>query len=166
MMAQARDFASMLAAAAISCQALHMLVPRGALEKPLRMLLSVFFLCCLLAPLREPLSWQLPRQALEEQAGARTQQLQDSYSGLLEEAVRQNIRRIVEARLQKMGAEGTNILVNVHAGEDGRIDISEIIVTLSEASAGMAGQVKGELEAEMELPVDVLTGPEVQSAWS
>lgn len=165
-MAQARDFASMLAAAAIGCQALRLLAPRGALEKPLRLLLSMFFLCCLLSPLKEPLSWQPSGQMFEEQTGAHIQRLQDSYSSLLEEAVRQNIRRVVEARLQKMGAGGTNILVNVHAGEDGSIDISEIIVTLSEASAGLAGQVKRELEAEMELPVDVLTDPEVQSAWS
>ncbi len=156
----------MLCMAAIGCQALRLLAPRGALEKPLRLILSLFFLLCLLSPLQGEISFEPPRQALEEGARPSMQRLSENYRSLLEQAVGENIEKLIRARLEKMGAEGTNIRINVHAGEDGSIDISEVMITLSEASAGLAEQVKGNLEKEMELPIKVLAGSEVQERWN
>ena len=160
-MTGAREFASMLCIAAVSCCALRLLIPQGALDPVLRMILSAFFLLCLLSPLRRLPSFALPQGALEEGAAPYRAGLDESYSALVEEAVEKNIGKLVEARLQKIGAEGTNIRINVNTNEEGSIDISGIELTLSPESAGLAAQVKESIEKDMELPCAVRISPEV-----
>lgn len=158
-MEQVRAFASMLCVSAVGCCALKMLLPESALEKVLKVILSVFFLLCLIMPLRG-FALDLPaRDGLESAAAPAARELGRTYEEHLKQAVADNVTRVVSARLLRLGLEESeiNIVTNVNMEEGGRIDISGIEVFLEGESARLAAKVRSCVEEELELACTVLT---------
>lgn len=165
-MSQLREFASMLVAAAVGCCALKMLLPEGKLEPVLRVLLSIFFLLCLMGPLRRLPSLPLAVPSFQAEYSSVQGSLAETYHTQLVQSVKGNLCAVIEARLKKFGIEGTNIEINVNMDEQGRIDINGVQISLPQQSASLKGQVESYVEGELELPCKVrIAGEEEQDGY-
>lgn len=164
-MSQIKEFATMLVIASVGCCAFKMLLPESAMLPVLRTVLSVFFLLCILTPLRG-ISLKLPdAPALQSERTPGSERLQDTYRQQLEASVQKNVTKVLEVRLEHMGidVQGTNIMINVHADEDGSIDISGVELILTQQDASRAQEAQRCVEEELSLPCKVSVMGEVEN---
>lgn len=152
-MEEIRQFASMLCIAAVGCCMLKMLLPESTMEPVLKVVLSAFFLLCLLTPLRgiAP-SLSAAPALLEGQASPSTQSLTQAYNRQIEKAVADNLEAVISAKLEGMGISGANICINVNMDDGGRIDITGVEIAVDGEYAPRAREIEDYVTRELELP--------------
>lgn len=162
-MNQIREFGSMLCVAAVGCCAMKMLLPENTLEPMIKTVLSIFFILCLLLPLRGMPLPQVDLELLEEETASHSEKLQDIFSRQLEASVEENLRQVIKARLKKLGVEGTKLEINVNTDEEGRIDIKGVELFLPQEYQSSAQEIARTLQEELELPVTAANVAEDES---
>ncbi len=153
-----REFAAMLCVSAVGCCTLKMLLPENGLEPVLRIILSAFFLLCLFLPLRD-LDFEFPDSAvLQSAAEVGPGELEQTYREQLARSAAENVRKVIEVRLQRMGIdpEEVKLEVKVHIDGDGRIGIEGIEVFPSEGHAERLPEIEAMITREMELPCRIV----------
>ncbi len=153
-----QEFAAMLCISAVGCCALKLLLPENGLEPVLRVILSVFFLLCLFLPLRDLRPEKLDAAALPLVMEPERGDLERTYQEQLARSTAENIRRVIEVRLEKMGVntEEVKLEVKVHIDADGRIEIEGIEVFPSKGYAAYVPEIEALVTRELELPCRIL----------
>ncbi|PWM41007.1 MAG: hypothetical protein DBX66_00410 [Clostridiales bacterium] len=157
MMETIRQFAAMVCVAAVGCCALRLLLPQSALEPVLRVILSAFFLLCLLLPLR---GISLPEFSagsalFEGEVAGGQQQLSERLREQVEQAAGDNLRTVIDEKLKKFGISGTNIGIKIHTSTAGSIDITGVELMLPQEYAHLSEKARAYVEDELELPCQI-----------
>lgn len=149
-----QEFAAMLCISAVGCCALKLLLPENGLEPVLRVILSVFFLLCLFLPLRDLRLQSFDAAVLPSVMEPEREGLEKVYQEQLARCTAENIRKIIEVRLEKIGIHPGEVKleVKVHIDEDGRIGIEGIEVFPGEGHAAYAPEIEALITRELELP--------------
>lgn len=148
----------MLCISAVGCCALKLLLPENGLEPVLRVILSVFFLLCLFLPLRDLRLQSLDTDVMLSAAEPEQEKLEKTYQEQLARCTAENIRKVIEVRLEKMGIhpEEVKLEVKVHIDEDGRIGIEGIDVFPGEGHAAYVPEIEALVTRELELPCRIV----------
>ena len=131
------------------------MIPKGSMEKMLRLVVGVIVLCGLLLPFTElsKLDWNL-----EHQASARY-----DYDGFSDEVERQifqqaeqNIQQVVIAELEKNGYRWKNVSVSMDTNPDGSIVIEQVVVILDKEMLIHKDELTARLEKNLGLKTEVV----------
>lgn len=131
------------------------MIPKGSMERMLRLVIGAIVLCGLLLPLTQlsQLDWQL-----EEPAAARY-----DYDGFSDEVERQifqqaerNIQQVVIAELEKNGYRWKNVSVRMDTNQDGSIVIEQVVVTLDKDTLVHKDELMARLEKNLGLKTEVV----------
>ncbi len=131
------------------------MIPKGSMEKMLRLVVGVIVLCGLLLPFTElsKLDWNL-----EQPASARY-----DYDGFSDEVERQifqqaerNIQQVVIAELEKNGYRWKNVSVSMDTNPDGSIVIEQVVVILDKEMLIHKDELTARLEKNLGLKTEVV----------
>ena len=153
-----RQWAFGVCAAAVACALAQLALPSAGMQRIFQITCSVFFLCCLLAPVAlapGDLGLAVQRQALQSQVEERSRRLEAS---LREDALRlaqENLRQAAGEKLAQLGVEGGKISVDVHEDADNGISISGCALQLPQGYAARQQEIQSALEAHLGVPVRI-----------
>lgn len=128
-----RIWAAAVCAAAVAASVAQLAAPEGKVQKALRCVIGLFFVCCIMAPFSQGLSFQNqdfePAMAFAEQTTDRLsaeilRQTADGFAG--------NVHKIVEKILSDRQVFPKEIGVSVHVEENDNIYINSITIRLEE----------------------------------
>ncbi len=129
-MGEVRTWAAAICLTVLASALLRMLCPEGNFSRLLRVLLGAFVLCAVLEPIQSltGMSWEDGdyEQAMAQAEGYE-EQTEEAYTSVVEESV----RSLIAAELAENGFSFTKIRVETDTGEDGRILMEQIQVTLT-----------------------------------
>lgn len=114
-MSAVREWAFALCAAMVAAGLVRMLLPKSNLEKMLRMVLSIFFLCCLLSPavLRAPSLMVEIETVGREELAARSEKVAELARRQTLELARESLHKLVEEKLEQRGIKVHAITINM-----------------------------------------------------
>ncbi len=130
MMGEVRTWAAAICLTVLASALLRMLCPEGNFSRLLRVILGAFVLCAVLKPVQNlwGMSWEQGEyQDAMAQAEAYEEQTEGAYTAVVEESV----RSLIAAELTENGFSFTKIRVETDTGEDERIIMKQIQVTLT-----------------------------------
>lgn len=129
-MGEVRVWAAAICLTVLASALLRMLCPEGNFSRLLRVLLGAFVLCAVLEPVQGlvGMSWEAgDSQEAMAQAQDYEEQTEEAYTSVVGESV----RSLIAAQLAENGFSFTKIQVETDTGEDGRILMEQIQVTLT-----------------------------------
>ena len=141
---------------AVGALLVHALVPKGATEKAIRVMISLFLLSAILSPFLsgKGITLTLPDQCtgdLESQVEA----AQEKINLTLVQQARQKIEEAAKLSLAEIGVTEAEIQVDMDIAEDSIISITELKVFLSDVQAGRERLIQEALEKKLGCPVTV-----------
>ena len=131
---------------AVGALLVHALVPKGATEKAIRVMISLFLLSAILSPF---LSGKGITLTLQVEAA------QEKINLTLVQQARQKIEEAAKLSLAEIGVTEAEIQVDMDIAEDSIISITELKVFLSDVQAGRERLIQEALEKKLGCPVTV-----------
>ncbi len=135
--------------AAIGCAVLELLHPNGAMEKPMRYVLALFFLASLVLPLTEPVQSILPEPETAPSA------IYNEVETLMQEQTirlaEEQLASAVQTLAAEAGAEPEWVEVSVEVDNDGQYKLKSICICLLDAQMNLAAALSRQVEAQMGL---------------
>ena len=131
---------------------LELMAPNGAMDKILRFVLGAFMLCAVLFPagnMVQGINRQLQSIDFDSSTSTRFSEKVEEQS---QQVAKTSVISLVEACIEKTGAEAEKIELTMDSGEDGRISI--ILVTVSVKPEYKEQQLKIKASIEEELGLD------------
>ena len=128
---------------AVGALLVHALVPKGATEKAIRVMISLFLLSAILSPFLsgKGITLTLPDQ--------------EKINLTLVQQARQKIEEAAKLSLAEIGVTEAEIQVDMDIAEDSIISITELKVFLSDVQAGRERLIQEALEKKLGCPVTV-----------
>lgn len=130
-MGEVRTWAAAICLTVLAAALLRMLCPEGNFSRLLRVILGAFVLCAVLRPLQS-----LGQTAWEggeyEDAMAQAQEYEEQTETTYTFVVEQSIESLIASELAENGFSLKKVEVNTDTGEDGRIIMEQIQVTLNQ----------------------------------
>lgn len=141
---------------AVGALLVHALAPKGATEKAMRVMISLFLLSAILSPLLSGngITLTLPDQGtgnLEAQVEA----AQQKVNLALAQQARQEIEEAAQLALAEIGVTQVEIQVDMDIADDSIISITELKIFVSDSQAGREGLIQEALEQKLGCPVTV-----------
>lgn len=141
---------------AVGAFLVHALAPKGATEKAMRVMISLFLLSAILSPLLtgKGITLTLPDQGtgdLDEQVEA----VQEKVNLALAQQARQEIEEAAQQALAEIGISEAEIQVDMDIADDSIISITELKVFLSDGQAGRERLIQEALEQKLGCPVTI-----------
>ena len=133
--------------AAIGCAVLELLHPSGAMEKPMRYVLALFFLAALALPLSDPV-----RNVLPEQETVPSEVYNEVEALMQEQTVRlaeTQLASVVQTLAAEAGAEPEWVEISVGQDHSGQYKLKSICICLPEAQRSIAQALSLQIEAQM-----------------
>lgn len=150
-----REWAAMLCTAAMICTVLQLLLPERGASPMMRVMLSLFFCCCLFGPLRELKTTDWSALLPPITAGDDEQALRQTYHRAVQQqadaALRQAVDRVLadtEYYVEKISARWTET-------EDGSIYLSGADAYLSVEQTAYTQEIARLLNTELGMSVTV-----------
>ena len=136
---------------AVGALLVHALVPKGATEKAIRVMISLFLLSAILSPFLsgKGITLTLPDQ------GTGDLEAQVEINLTLVQQARQKIEEAAKLSLAEIGVTEAEIQVDMDIAEDSIISITELKVFLSDVQAGRERLIQEALEKKLGCPVTV-----------
>lgn len=136
---------------AVGALLVHALVPKGATEKAIRVMISLFLLSAILSPFLsgKGITLTLPDQ------GTGDLEAQEKINLTLVQQARQKIEEAAKLSLAEIGVTEAEIQVDMDIAEDSIISITELKVFLSDVQAGRERLIQEALEKKLGCPVTV-----------
>lgn len=136
-----KQWAVCLCAAVLAAGIIVMLAPEGGTKKILKTVVSIFVLCCMIAPLAN-------FTGINFSIAEKPQEVAQANSDSLESAVNQQVLKASEERIKQMAvnnlsAEGINVesvSVNMDIAEDNSIIINQLVIVLDNAPDQQAAE--------------------------
>lgn len=154
-----RLWAVAVCAAAITAAVAQLAAPEGKIQKAMRCVIGLFFVCCVVSPFAQNLpllsaanlSYDLPvsDQGTENLTGELNRQTADLFGD--------NVRQIVGEALAQKEIFPEEVTVNVHVGEDSNIYISSLVVRPKQEDAEKASQIIKVVQQATGITPEVLT---------
>ncbi len=121
-----RTWAFSVCASMAVCGIALQILPKSNLSGVFRLVVSVFFLCCLLVPVA--VNFPIERYNLEEYsaqiAGERAEALMETAEKQAELAADENLEKIIADNLRQMGINYHDITINISVNGQSGADIS------------------------------------------
>ncbi len=129
-MGEVRTWAAAVCLTVLAAALLRMLCPEGNFSRLLRVILGAFVLCAVLRPLQSlgGLSWEGGEY---EDAMAQAQEYEEQTETAYTSVVEQSIESLIASELAENGFSLKKVEVKTDTGEDGRIIMEQIQVTLN-----------------------------------
>lgn len=151
-----KAWAAALCIAAIVCAVLQMLAPREGTGKVFKLILSAFFLCCLIMPLLK--AGSLTRLDISSLPGeVQAELLDDQVNQQLMRQVQTTVEQLARTTLESSGVEAEKIEVKTDTSEEGSIYIQQVTVTLDKQSKPKALAAREVLEKQLGVSVVIET---------
>ena len=126
-MEQLKQWAVMICAVAVLCAMLHMLAPNSKMEKPFKLVLGLFFLCCFFSPLLIDItSFAIAPESVESSINKQSNTFSETVQKQVEEAFKKKISGQIEAILKDFPVKTEKINVLINTTEGGGIYITQI----------------------------------------
>ncbi len=135
----------------------HLLSPKGATEKAMRVMIALFLLSAILSPFLsgDGLKLELEGQAMADPQGQVNAVVERMNQALMEQA-RAEVEEETRQSLAAMGVTQTEIQVDMDITEESLISITEIKIWLPETAQEDAPRIKEELEQSLGCPVSLV----------
>ena len=151
-----KAWAAALCIAAIVCAVLQMLAPKEGTGKVFKLILSAFFLCCLIMPLLRVGS--LTRLDISVLPGeVQAELLEDRVNQQLMRQVQATVERLAETALDSSGVKAEKIEVKTDTSPEGSIYIQQVTITLDKQSKPKALAAREVLEKQLGVSVVIET---------
>lgn len=153
-----REWSAVLCMAALAAALIQYLLPCGAMEKVVRLVVGAFVICSVLLPLQKT----LPRLSLElqgnsDQAVETGSELSNTVDAQLQSAAQSGISSLVIKELMEMNVKYENVAVMMDTNESGSISISKVVVSLDPSAAARSTEVQTWLEEKLGLKTEVIS---------
>lgn len=151
-----KAWAAALCIAAIVCAVLQMLAPKEGTGKVFKLILSAFFLCCLIMPLLR--AGSLTRLDISVLPGeVQAELLEDRVNQQLMRQVQATVERLAETALDSSGVKAEKIEVKTDTSPEGSIYIQQVTITLDKQSKPKALAAREVLEKQLGVSVVIET---------
>ena len=151
-----KAWAAALCIAAIVCAVLQMLAPKEGTGKVFKLILSAFFLCCLIMPLLRVGS--LTRLDISVLPGeVQAELLEDRVNQQLMRQVQATVEQLAETALDSSGVKAEKIEVKTDTSPEGSIYIQQVTITLDKQSKPKALAAREVLEKQLGVSVVIET---------
>ena len=138
-----RIWAAAVCAAAIAASVAQLAAPEGKVQKALRCVIGLFFVCCIMAPFAKTTK-DLSQEVLHQTA--------DGFS--------RNVKQIVEKALSARQIFPEEISVSVHVGENDDIYISSIVIQLEKEMRSHSQEILQIVSEQTGITPEILAGGE------
>ncbi len=157
-MKEIQMWTAVICLAALTASLAQSLMPSGTMERMGKFIVGAFMICVMIAPLAKLApQFRLSFGNAEAKSAPRNEKLESTVGNEVAEASRKSISNLVTAELARIGLKCKNVDVVMDTGQDGRISITKIIVTLNAKDAA-SSQAAGEyLEKELGLKTEVVS---------
>lgn len=146
-----QQWAFSICAAMVAAGLAHMLMPKSSMEKVMRLVVSVFFLCCLLSPVvfRNPSILVDIRLETEEEVAARSKKLDQLAEEQAMTAARSTLEKMIREKFAQRGIKVQ--AVTIHISTNGQNDswLDEVELTVPEEDWELSLELAQELEKEL-----------------
>lgn len=158
-MSAIKQWAFSLCAAMVAAGLVRMLLPKSSMEKLLRMVISVFFLSCLLSPavLRDPALMVETEAAGREEMSARSERVTELAEKQLMDSARSALERLVREKLSQRGINAHEVTINIIAEEENDPRLESVELVLDSDDQEGHGDLCQELGRELGAPVTIRT---------
>lgn len=151
-----KAWAAALCIAAIVCAVLQMLAPKEGTGKVFKLILSAFFLCCLIMPLLR--AGSLTRLDISVLPGeVQAELLEDRVNQQLMRQVQATVEQLAETALDSSGVKAEKIEVKTDTSPEGSIYIQQVTITLDKQSKPKALAAREVLEKQLGVSVVIET---------
>ncbi len=135
----------------------HILSPKGATEKAMRVMIALFLLSAILSPFLsgEGLKLDLEESALDEPQGQMSAAVERMNQALAEQA-RAGVEETARQALAGMGLTEAEIQVDMDITEESIISITELKIWLPETAQEDASRIREELSQALGCPVTLV----------
>lgn len=132
-MSAIRVWAAAVCAAAIAASVAQLAVPEGKVQKAMRCVIGLFFVCCVITPFAQGLPMFSETFGWEEAVFSEvTNDLSKELTQQTAKRFAENVRRIVQDTLTAQQISAKKIEVDVHVGEDAGIYISSLKIQIAQ----------------------------------
>lgn len=154
-MNELREWAGMLCAAAMLCTVLLQLLPSGGASPLMRVVLGLFFCCCLFGPLRSLVTtdWRVVLPMSESSVSE--EQLLETYHDAIRQQTDAALRQTVDALLSDTAYRVEKISARWTESEDGSIYLTGADAYLSREQTAHTQEIARLLAKELEIRVTV-----------
>ena len=156
-----RIWAAAVCAAAVAASVAQLAAPEGKIQKALRCVIGLFFVCCVMAPFAQGLSLSVGNF----ETGIDVQE--QTAESLSQEVLRQtadgfgsNVRQIIEEVLSAKQIFPEEISVSVHVGEDDDIYINSIAIWLEKDTLSNTEEILRIVSEKTGVIPEILAGGE------
>lgn len=153
-----REWATILALAALAGAMLELLAPSGAMEKMVRFVLGAFMICAVLTPLAgtvAKISFDFPTGGAAEEELSEFQRQADEQALAIAAG---NIKYLAAEALEEEGVIPEKIEIFMDTSDKGSISFIRIIVCLSADDAEKKQDVAALLEEKLGLETEIRVG--------
>ncbi len=156
-----RIWAAAVCAAAVAASVAQLAAPEGKIQKALRCVIGLFFVCCVMAPFAQGLSLSVGNF----ETGIDVQE--QTAESLSQEVLRQtadgfgsNVRQIIEEALSAKQIFPEEISVSVHVGENDDIYINSIAIWLEKDTLSNTEEILRIVSEKTGVIPEILAGGE------
>lgn len=126
-----KSWAFSIAVAAVVATIAQMLIPKGNLEKMVKITLSAFMLSVMLSPILVKVDFAIkPDDSFETKMDNYTKELENQMSEMIETQLSQQIETLISSQLGEIGVSPTHLAVSVVADGANSAEIVEVEVRL------------------------------------
>ena len=154
-MKEVQIWASTVCLAVLAASVLSYCAPRGAMERPFRLVLSAFAMLSLLSPLSKLLQTDFIGELRGLHTSVMQTELQETVDQQILQTLKGNLTSLTAAELLQMQLFSEKIEIFTDTADDGSIVINRISVVLPQKDAGMCVAAAEALEHALGVPTEV-----------
>lgn len=153
-----RQWALCITLSAIAGAVIYILSPKGATEKAVKTVVSLFIITAILSPFISGKGIKLNLKLSQTPSySVNANQLQEKINEQLKSRAEEEIEKKIETILKKSGIEGGQIAISTDIDKEGSISIKETRLIIPKKYSAYLAKIKGEikdttgLDAEIEI---------------
>lgn len=150
-----RLWAAAVCSAVLAASLLSYFSPGGSMDRAFRLVLSAFAVLSLISPLSSLLQSDFSEEIRAFRSGEAEAAFAEFVDTQITDALAVNLKGVVASELNQLGLASQKVDVKTDIGEDGRIVINKIVVTLPQKDAAMCLSAAGRLEGALGIPTEV-----------
>lgn len=156
-----RIWAVAVCATAIAASVAQLAAPEGKVQKALRCVIGLFFVCCIMAPFAKGLSFPSGDYAIGTDITEQTtKDLSQEVLHQTADGFSRNVKQIVEKALSARQIFPEEISVSVHVGENDDIYISSIVIQLEKEMRSHSQEILQIVSEQTGITPEILAGGE------
>lgn len=138
-----KDWAICLCYAALAAAIIQMILPSGSSEKVMKLVISAFFLCCLVTPLfeiKDITAFNIGFDTTDSEIS--TRYLEEVIESSIKQQVETRLKEVISHALSPTGANVEKISILMDTSEDNSISINTINIVLYEYTPAIRNAVE------------------------